>query len=113
MNRGEIWWADLAEPRGSEPGSRRPVLIVQNDLLNRSRLHTVLVAPLTTNMDRAKASGNGALRARESGLARDSVVLTCQVLTLDRDFLTECVGRIPRRLTPPVDAGLMLVLDLT
>ncbi len=112
MKRGEIWWADLAEPRGSEPGSRRPVLIVQDDLLNASRLQTVMVAPLTTNLLRARAAGNVLLTATQSGLKRDSVVLVCQVMTIDRDVLTEQVGAVARRAMALVDDGLRLALDL-
>ena len=112
MNRGEIWWADLAEPRGSEPGSRRPVVIVQDDLLNASRLRTVMVAPLTSNLVRARAMGNVLLTAEQSGLTRDSVVLVCQVTTIDRDVLTESVGAVPRRALERIDEGLKLALDL-
>src|SRR6185369_14129219 len=72
MKRGEIWWADLAEPRGSEPGDRRPVLIVQDDLLTASALSTVMVVPLTTNLRRAEAIGNVRLPRRDSGLAKES-----------------------------------------
>lgn len=112
MNRGEIWWADLAEPQGSEPGSRRPVLIVQDDLLNRSKLPSMMVAPLTSNTLRARAMGNVLLRSVDSGLSRDSVVLVCQVMTVDRTFLTEIVGAVPRRALSAVDDGLRLALDL-
>ena len=112
MNRGEIWWADLAEPQGSEPGNRRPVLIVQDDLLNQSKLQSVMVAPLTSNMLRARAMGNVLLRNSDSGLSRDSVVLVCQVMTIDRNYLTELVGVVPRRALSSIDDGLRLALDL-
>jgi mRNA interferase MazF len=112
MIRGEVWWADLAEPRGSEPGSRRPVVIVQDDLLTESRLRTVMVAPLTTNLLRAKAAGNILLTPSDSGLERPSVVLVCQVVTVDKDLLTECTARLPRRVMSRVDDGLRLALDL-
>jgi mRNA interferase MazF len=112
VNRGEIWWADLAEPQGSEPGSRRPVLIVQDDLLNRSKLQSVMVAPLTSNVLRARAMGNVLLASGESGLSRDSVVLVCQVMTVDKHFLTELVGGVPRRAMHLIDDGLRLSLDL-
>jgi mRNA interferase MazF len=110
--RGEVWWADLADPRGSEPGSRRPVAIVQDDLLTQSRLHTVMVAPITSNLLRAKAVGNVLLQPRASGLKRESVVLVCQVMTIDKVFLTECIARLPRRIMSLVDDGLRLALDL-
>ena len=112
MNRGEVWWADLAEPRGSAPGSRRPVVIVQDDLLTRSRLATVMIAPLTTNLRRAAAVGNVLLKARDSGLREDSVLLVCQIMTIDKELLTECVGRVARRAIEQVDEGLRLALDL-
>jgi mRNA interferase MazF len=110
--RGEVWWADLAEPRGSEPGSRRPVVIVQDDVLTESRLQTVMVAPITSNLLRAKAAGNVLLRPTVSGLKRESVVLVCQVLTVDKIMLTECLARLPRRVMGAVDEGLRLALDL-
>jgi mRNA interferase MazF len=110
--RGEVWWADLAEPRGSEPGSRRPVVIVQDDLLTESKLHTVMVAPLTSNLLRAKAAGNVLVKPSASGLKRESVVLVCQVLTVDKELLTECIATLPRRVMRLVDDGLRLALDL-
>lgn len=112
MIRGEIWWVDLAEPRGSEPGHRRPVVVVQDDLLTSSHLHTVMVAPLTTNLVRAKAVGNVLLKRSVSGLTRDSVVLVCQIMTVDKGLFTECVGRLPRRTMGMVDEGLRVALDL-
>ncbi len=112
MIRGELWWADLAEPRGSEPGNRRPVLVVQDDLLTQSRLQTVMVAPLTSNLVRAKAAGNVLLKPSVSSLKRESVVLVCQVVTVDKELLTERVATLPRRVMSLVDAGLRLALDL-
>ena len=112
IQRGEIWWADLPEPRRSEPGFRRPVLVIQADPFNRSRIQTVIVAVITTNLDLAGAPGNVALPARSSGLPRDSVVNISQVLTLDRSFLTRRAGTLPARLQGSVDAGLRLILQL-
>ena len=112
MKRGEVWWAELDGPRGSEPGGRRPVLIVQDDLLTASRLSTVMVVPLTTNLQRALAVGNVLLARSETGLRKESVALVCQVLTLDKDFLDELVGSLSRRSLQAVDAGLRLALDL-
>jgi mRNA interferase MazF len=94
--RGEVWWADLPEPRGSEPGYRRPVLVVQADSFNRSRIHTVIIAVLTTNIELAEAPGNVLLPAGSSGLSRDSVVNVSQILTLDRGFLINGPARSPR-----------------
>ena len=112
IQRGEIWWADLPEPRRSEPGYRRPVLVVQADSFNSSRIHTAIVAVITTNLDLANAPGNVLLPASASGLARDSVVNVSQLLTLDRNFLTENAGTLPPRLQRAVDDGLRLTLQL-
>lgn len=110
--RGEIWWADLPEPCRSEPGFRRPVLVIQADAFNRSRIQTVIVAVVTSNLALGQAPGNVLLPARSSGLPRDSVVNVSQVLTLDREFLTVRAGVLPARLRTRVDAGLRLVLQL-
>jgi mRNA interferase MazF len=112
IQRGEVWWADLGEPRGSEPGYRRPVLVVQNDAFNRSRLQTSLVVSLTSNLRLVEAPGNVLVPARASGLPKDSVANVTQLLTLDEDFLAERAGQVPPRLMAQVDAGLKLVLAL-
>jgi mRNA interferase MazF len=112
IQRGEVWWADLGEPRGSEPGYRRPVLVVQNDAFNRSRLQTSLVVSLTSNLRLVEAPGNVLVPARASGLPKDSVANVTQLLTLDEDFLAERAGKVPPRLMAQVDAGLKLVLAL-
>jgi len=112
IQRGEIWWADLPEPRRSEPGYKRPVLVVQADSFNLSRIQTAIVAAITTNVELAEAPGNVLLPARSSGLPRDSVVNVSQLLTLDRSFLTEHAGTLPPRLLRSVDEGLRTVLQL-
>ncbi len=112
MTRGEIWWADLPEPRGSEPGFRRPVLVIQANSFNQSGIRTVIVAVLTGNLRLAEAPGNLLIPARVSGLPRDSVVNVSQLLTLDRSFLTEHVGTLPSSLQADVNTGLRLVLEL-
>lgn len=112
VQRGEIWWADLPEPRRSEPGFRRPVLVIQANSFNHSRIQTVIVAVITGNPQLGSAPGNVALPARASGLPRESAVNVSQLLTLDREFLTERAGALPARLQNSVDAGLRLVLDL-
>ena len=88
------------------------MLLVQDDLLIASRLATVMVVPLTTNLQRGKALGNVLLSANATGLGKDSVALVCQVLTLDKAFLDELAGSLPRRVLLSVDAGLQLALDL-
>lgn len=112
IRRGEIWWADLPEPRRSEPGYRRPVLVIQADSFNRSRIQTVIVAVITGNADLADAPGNVLLRADATGLPRDSVVNVSQLLTLDRGFLTGHVGTLSPRSQNSVDQGLRAVLQL-
>jgi len=112
VERREVWWADLEEPRGSEPGFRRPILIVQADAFNRSRLRTVLCVVLTSNTRLLDAPGNVLLPARSSGLPKDSVANVTQIATLDEDYLSERIGRIAPKLMGHVDAGLKLVLDL-
>lgn len=113
MMRGEIWWADLGEPKGAQPSFRRPVLIVQDDLLTQSRLNTVMVVPLTTNLRRGLAVGNVQLEPRETGLNVASVALVCQVISVDRAFFSDVVGSLPKRSMHKVDAGLRLALGLT
>lgn len=112
VRRGEIWWADLNEPRGSEPGYRRPLLIVQDDGFNRSRISTVLAVVVTSNLRLVDAPGNVLIPAKAAGLPGDSVANVSQIVTLDREFLDERVGRLPTRYMAAVDAGLKLVLGL-
>lgn len=112
IHRREVWWADLKEPRGSEPGFRRPVLIVQADSFNRSRLRTVVTVILSSNLRLLDAPGNVLLREADTGLPKDSAAIVTQVVTLDRDYLAECIGKVPQRLMAQVDAGLKLALDL-
>lgn len=113
MRRGEIWWAALPEPAGSGPGFRRPVLIIQSDDFNRSRIQTVLAAAITSNLKLADAPGNVLLRGRASGLKRDSVANVSQLVTLDKNFLTERISKLPTGLMHDVESGLRLVLSLS
>ncbi len=110
MHRGEIWWASLDEPEGS--GYRRPVLVVQSDEFNRSRISTVIVAVLTSNLALAQAPGNVLLKARHAGLAKDSVVNVSQVITVDKQCLTEKVKKVEPSTMAEVDNGLRLVLSV-
>jgi len=112
MQRGEIWWASLPAPRGSGPGRRRPVLIVQSDAFNLSRIQTVVAAVITSNLELAAAPANLLLRRKDSGLPKDSVVNVSQLITLDKAFLTGCVRALPKRLIATLDDGLHLVLAL-
>ena len=95
--QGEVWWAELAEPSGSEPGFRRPVVIVQGDAFNRSRIATVVCVALTSNLRWAAAPGNVLLSSRLTGLPKDSVANVSQLVTLDRNVLAERVGALPAR----------------
>lgn len=110
IGQGDVWWADLAEPRGSEPGYRRPVLVVQGDAFNRSAIATVVVVPLTSNLRWADAPGNVRLSARSTGLPRDSVANVSQIVALDRTALTERVGHISSAKLELVLRGIDLVL---
>lgn len=108
--QGDVWWADLGEPVGSAPGWRRPVLVVQGDALNRSRVGTVVCVPLTGNIKWAGAPGNVLLRAAVTGLDRDSVANVLLIVALDRSELVERVGNIPRKKLELVFSGVDIVL---
>ncbi len=110
ISQGEIWWADLPVPAGSEPGFRRPVLVVQGDSLNFSRIATVVCVPLTSNLRWTEAPGNVLLRARTTGLPKDSVANVSQIIALDRAALTERAGRISNLLLQEVLVGIDVVL---
>jgi mRNA interferase MazF len=103
ISQGDVWWADLGEPVGSQPGFRRPVVVVQGDSFNRSRIATVLCVPLTSNLRLADAPGDVLLECDVTGLSKESVANVSQPVTLDRASLTERVGKLP-------DAKLDLVL---
>jgi mRNA interferase MazF len=108
--QGDVWWADLPDPAGSGPGFRRPVVVVQGDAVNRSRIATVGCVPLTSNLRWADAPGNVALTARVTGLSKESVANVSQIVTLDKALLTDQVGRIPRRKLELILAGIDIVL---
>jgi len=108
--QGDVCWADLHEPVGSGPGFRRPVLVVQGDAFNRSRVAAVVCVPLTSNLKWAEAPGNVLLPARSSGLSKESVANVSQIVALDRALLTERVGRISKKQLELVFAGLDIVL---
>ncbi len=112
VERGEIWWANLRAPAGSEPGYRRPVLIMQSDMVNRSRIRTLVALVLTTNLRLVDAPGNVLIPAEASGLPKDSVANVSQVFTVDRTFLAKPIGRIRGELLRNVEDGLRLILDL-
>jgi mRNA interferase MazF len=110
VSQGEVWWADLPDPAGSGPGFRRPVVVVQGEGLNRSRIATVKCVPLISNLRWENAPGNVPLTARLTGLPRDSVANVSQIVSLDKDLLTDLVGKIPRVKLEPILAGIDVVL---
>jgi mRNA interferase MazF len=112
VRRGEVWWAELPEPAASEPGYRRPVLIIQSDDFNRSRIRTVIAVVLTTNLRLAEAPGNVLLSAEDATLPRDSVANVSQIITVDRTSLTERVSKVSDRIMMSVEDGVRTALAL-
>ena len=112
MLRGEVWWADLEEPRGSEPGYRHPLLILQADSFNQSRLQTVIGLVVSSNLRLLDAPGNVLLSAKAVGLPRDSVANVTQLMTLDKDYLRKKIGRVPPKTLARVEDGVRLALEL-
>jgi mRNA interferase MazF len=110
IGQGEVWWADLPQPAGSEPGFRRPVVVVQCDAFNRSRIATVVCIPLTSNTVWAEAPGNTLLPASVTNLPKDSVANGSQVITIDKTLLSERVGKLSRARLELVLSGLDAVL---
>ena len=110
ISQGEIWWADLPAPAGSGPGFRRPVVVVQGDALNRSRVATAVCVPLTSNLKWAGAPGNVSLTARMTGLPKDSVANVSQIVTVDKKLLTARVGKLPPSQLLLLLAGIDVVL---
>jgi len=112
IQRGEIWWASLPAPSGSEPGFRRPILVIQSDDFNRSQIATVICIILTSNKRFAQAPGNVVLPRQLTGLPKDSVANVSQVITVDKNFLTERVGVLMNNILKQIEEGLRLVLCL-
>lgn len=112
IKRGEIWWAELPDPEGSSPGYRRPMLIVQANEFNKSKINTVIAAVITTNIRLADAPGNILLSRKKSKLPKDSVINISQIVTVDKSFLTEKITALSPELIVRVDEGMRLVLQL-
>jgi len=110
IHQGDVWWADLGAPAGSGPGFRRPVVVVQGDSFNRSRIGTVVCVPLTSNLRWAEAPGNVVLPARATRLSKDSVANVSQLVTLDRGVLDEHVAKLSRRRMEMILSGIDVVL---
>ena len=112
MIRGAIWWAELPDPVASEPDYRRPVLIIQSNTFNRSRIHTVIAVVITAHLRLAEAPGNVRFASRESGLPKDSVANVSQIITVDKTFLVEKCGQVGEGTMRAIDTGVCLVLSL-
>ena len=110
IGQGEVWWADIGEPIGSAPGFRRPVVVVQSDAINRSRIGTVVCVPMTSKLKWANAPGNVLLKANLTGLPKDSVANVSLIVALDKDQLTERSGKLPRRRLEAILNGIDVVL---
>ena len=111
IRQGEIYWVELGEPCGSAPGYRHPHVVISNDVFNRSRLRTVVLCALTSNLARASSPGNVLLPKGEANLPKDSVVNVTQLVTLDREDLSEKIGRLPPSRIDDVVRGVLLVIE--
>ena len=112
MTRGELWWADFGVPFGSEPGYKRPVIVIQNDFFNKSNINTTIVIPLTTNMILADAPGNIIFSGKESKLKKDSVIAISQIEVIDRQRLIEKISRINTGILEKMENNIMFVLGI-
>lgn len=110
ISQGDVWWAELPDPTGSGPGFRRPVVVVQADSLNRSRVATVVCVPLTSNTKWAKAPGNVLLSTRVTGLSKESVANVSQIVSLDKALLTDRAGKLPQAQLGLVLSGIDVML---
>jgi len=111
VDQGDIFWIDLDEPYGSEPGFRHPFVVVQNNMFNYTGINTVVVCPITSNLKRAKSPGNVRLNKNEAGLSKESVVNISQITALDKDRLIEKIGSLSEKRLQQVISGIHLLLD--
>ena len=111
INQGDVFWVDLGEPSGSEPGYRHPHVIIQNNVFNQSRINTVVVCVLTSNLKRAKVPGNVLLEAGEANLPKQSVVNVSQIFTIDKRDLEERIGSLSRKRVQQILDGIDVVLQ--
>jgi len=111
IKQGEIFWVDLAEPRGSEPGYRHPHIVIQNNLFNASRINTIVVCSLSTNLSRAKAPGNILLNKGEANLPQQSVVNVSQIFTVNRSDLVEKIGEVSQKRIVEILDGIKLLTE--
>ena len=113
VNRGEIWWADLPEPTKSEPGYKRPLVIIQSNSFNRSKINTVICVVLTSNLKLEEAPGNFILSSKSTGLIKDSVLNISQIITIDKSFLIEKIGELTIKQLNKLEESLKLVLSIS
>ena len=113
MKRGEIWWVNLPAPRDSEPGYKRPVVIIQADSFNHSKIKTVICSVLTSNLKLLKAPGNILLAEKSTGLSKDSVLNISQIITIDKSFLDSKVGELTRKQLIKLENGLKLIFSIS
>jgi mRNA interferase MazF len=111
IRQGDVYWIDLGEPSGSEPGYRHPHIVIQNNVFNRSRINTVVVCVITTNLKRAEAPGNVLLEEGEANLPKQSVVNVSQLFTVDKGDLAEKIGTVSPKRIEQILAGIKLVLE--
>ena len=111
IRQGDMFWIDLEEPRGSEPGFTRPFIVIQNNLFNQSRINTVLVSALTTNLTRANAPGNTLLNRGEANLTKQSVVIVSQTIAVDKSELHEKIGTVSKNRIDEIVAGIKLLIE--
>ena len=111
INQGDVFWFDAGEPRGSAPAYSRPVVVIQNDVFNRSSIGTILVCALTTNLRRAKAPGNVLLDENEADLSKQSVVVVSQVLTIDKSELIDKIGALSKERIEEILEGIKLLTE--
>jgi len=112
IRRGEIWWASSIQPSKSEPGYRRPVIIIQSNDFNDSQIKTVIVVTVTSNLRLALAPGNVMLKKKQTGLTKDSVANVSQIVTIDKSFLTEKIGQLNFSILAKIEDGLKTVLSI-
>jgi mRNA interferase MazF len=112
MIKGEIWWAKLPSPRGSEPGKTRPVLVIQGDSFNRSSINTVICAVITSNTNLSSAPANVLIEKSDSGLDKTSVINFSQIVTLDKAYFSQMVSMLPKPVIGKVDKSIKLIFDL-
>lgn len=112
IKRGELWWANLPEPTGSEPGFKRPILIIQSDAFNKSRISTTIAVTITSNLRLSEAPGNVLLKASNTKLSKDSVANVSQIITVDKAFLSKKIGPLSTDLFSKVISGIKLTLDI-